>query len=73
MRQMGVNTHSMRQFPEYEELKRDSPGGVLRQFFLAVYIIVGSLLTAALVALVVLAPTRDSLVESGILPEEPLY
>ena len=44
------------QFPEYEELKRDSPGGGIRKFFLAVYIIIGSLVTAALIALVVLAP-----------------
>ena len=61
------------QFPEYEELKRDSPGGGIRKFFLAVYIIIGSLVTAALIALVVLAPTRDSLYEAGILAKEPLY
>ena len=73
MRQMGHAPHNMRQFPEYEELKRDSPGGLIRKFFLAVYIIVGSLLTAALVALVVFAPVRDTLHEAGILPETPLY
>lgn len=60
------------QFPEYEELKRDAAGGGLRKFFLAFYIIVGSLVTAALVALVVLAPVRPDLVKAGILPTQPL-
>ena len=57
----------------HHQLKRDSPGGGIRKFFLAVYIIIGSLVTAALIALVVLAPTRDSLYEAGILAKEPLY
>ena len=60
-------------FPEYEELKRDAPGGALRKFFLALYIIVGSLVTAALVALVILAPTRQALVDANILPKDPWY
>lgn len=72
MRHMG-DPRARHQFPEYEELKRDSPGGGIRKFFLAVYIIIGSLVTAALIALVVLAPTRDSLYEAGILAKEPLY
>jgi hypothetical protein len=72
MRHMGA-PRAHHQFPEYEELKRDSPGGGIRKFFLAVYIIIGSLVTAALIALVVLAPTRDSLYEAGILAKEPLY
>ena len=72
MRHMGA-PRAHHQFPEYEELKRDSPGGGIRKFFLAVYIIIGSLVTAVLIALVVLAPTRDSLYEAGILAKEPLY
>lgn len=60
-------------YPDYEELKRDAPGSGLRKFFLAVYIIVGSLVTAALVALVVLAPTRQALHEAGILPEKSVF
>ena len=60
-------------FPEYEELKRDAPGAGLRKFFLAIYIIVGSLVTAALLALVVLAPTRQYLVDKSILPKVPWY
>jgi len=65
MRQMGVNP---RHYPEYEELKRDAPGGAIRKFFLAVYIIVGSLVIAALLALVVEAPAEAKLKEAGILP-----
>lgn len=68
MRQMPPPRH----FPEYEELKRDAPGGNLRKFFLAFYIVVGSLVTAALIALVVLAPTRPNLVQAGLLPKKPL-
>ena len=64
--------NSRHNFPEYEELKRDSPGGGLRKFFLAIYIILGALVTAALIALVVLAPTRPGLVNAGILPEIPV-
>ena len=67
MRQMG------RSYPDYEELKRDAPGAGLRKFFLAVYILVGSLITAALIAMAVLAPTRDFLVEFNILPETESY
>ena len=55
-------------FPDYEELKRDAPGADLRKFFLAVYIIFGVLVTAALVALVVLAPTCTALYDLGLVP-----
>ena len=71
MRHMGPRAHH--QFPEYEELKRDSPGGGIRKLFLAVYIIIGSLVTAALIALVVFAPTRDALFQAGILGEKPSH
>ena len=72
MRHMGgMPRHTS--YPEYEELKRDAPGGGLRKFFLAAYIIVGSLVTAGLIALVVLAPARPDLVKAGLLPEEPLF
>jgi hypothetical protein len=54
-------------YPDYEELKSDSPGSGLRKFFLAVYIIVSALVAAALIALVVLAPSRGLLIEAGIL------
>ena len=53
-------------FPEYEELKRDAPGGGLRKFFLAVYIIVGSLVTTALLALVVLGWDE---IKAGVFPK----
>ena len=52
MRQMG------RSYPDYEELKRDAPGAGLRKFFLAVYIIVCFLVTAALILLVVFRPSN---------------
>ena len=71
MRHLGGPRHNP--YPDYEELKRDAPGGGIRKFFLAVYIIIGSLVTAALIALVVLAPTRDALHEAGILPKKPVY
>ena len=54
-------------YPDYEELKGDSPGSALRKFFLAVYIIVAALVAAALIALVVLAPSRSLLIDAGIL------
>ena len=45
-------------FPDYEELKGDSSGSGLRIFVLVVYFIINVIVTAALVLLVVLAPTR---------------
>ena len=57
----------MHPYPDYEELKGDSPGSGLRKFFLAVYIIVAALVAAALIALVVLAPSRSLLIDAGIL------
>lgn len=54
-------------YPDYEELKGDAPGSGLRKFFLAVYILVAGLVAAALIALVVLAPSRRYLQDAGIL------
>ena len=45
-------------YPDYEELKRDQPGSSVRTFVLCVYVIINLIVTAALVLLVVLAPTR---------------
>ena len=45
-------------FPDYEELTRDSPGSTVRLFILVVYFIVNVIVSAALILLVVLAPTR---------------
>ena len=42
-------------------LIRDAPGGVVRKFFLAVYVLGNVLFAAALILLVVLAPVRDVL------------
>lgn len=62
----GINSHP---YPDYEELKGDSPGSGVRKFFLAVYILVSGLVAAALIALVVLAPSRPLLQEVGILSD----
>ena len=56
-------------FPDYEELKGDSSGHGLRIFILVVYFIINVIVTTALILLVVLAPTRQKLVDIGILPE----
>ena len=40
-------------FPDYEELKRDSPGSTVRLFVLVVYFIVNVIVSAALILLVV--------------------
>ena len=40
---------------------RDAPGGVVRKFFLAVYVLGNVLFATALILLVVLAPVRDVL------------
>ena len=55
MRHMSRNGHV---FPDYEELKGDSSGSGLRIFVLVVYFIINIIVTAALILLVVLAPTR---------------
>merc|ERR1712045_181020 len=54
-------------FPDYEELKRDSPGSTVRLFVLVVYFIVNVIVSAALILLVVFAPTESKLVEIGLL------
>jgi len=68
MRPMGRNGGP---YPDYEELKRDQPGSSIRTFVLFVYMIVNVIVTAALILLVVLAPTRQELVKIGILPSVP--
>jgi len=55
-------------FPDYEELQRDSPGSTVRLFVFLIYFIVNVIVTAALILLVVLAPTRSKLECIGILP-----
>ena len=55
MRHMSRNGHV---FPDYEELKGDSSGSGLRIFVLVIYFIINVIVTAALILLVVLAPTR---------------
>jgi hypothetical protein len=55
------------QYPDYEELKRDHPGAGVRKFGLAAYIVVCFIVTAVLISLVVMAPTRPTLVNIGIL------
>ena len=55
MRPMTRNGHA---YPDYEELKRDAPGSSVRIFVLIVYMLVNVIVTAALVLLVVMAPTR---------------
>jgi len=55
------------QYPDYEELKRDHPGAGVRKFGLAAYTVVNFVVTALLIVLVVLAPTRPTLVNIGIL------
>ena len=74
----GYNSYPMRNmngkngnmYPDYEELKRDAPGGAVRKFFLAVYMLGNLVFAAALVLLVVFAPVRPILVRAGILPQE---
>merc|ERR1712050_290880 len=65
MRPITRNGHA---YPDYEELKRDAPGSSVRIFVLIVYMLVNMIVTAALVLLVVMAPTRSTLEEFGILP-----
>jgi len=65
MRPMARNGHA---YPDYEELKRDAPGSSVRIFVLIVYMLVNVIVTAALILLVVMAPTRSTLEEFGILP-----
>lgn len=65
MRPMTRNGHA---YPDYEELKRDAPGSSVRIFVLIVYMLVNVIVTAALILLVVMAPTRSTLEEFGILP-----
>lgn len=55
-------------YPDYEELKRDAPGSGVRIFVLIVYMMINIIVTAALILLVVMAPTRPKLEEFGILP-----
>jgi len=55
------------QFPDYEELKRDHPGAGIRKFGLAAYTVVCFIAAALLIALIVMAPTRPTLVNIGIL------
>jgi len=55
------------QYPDYEELKRDHPGAGVRKFGLAAYTVVNFIVTTVLIVLVVLAPTRPTLVNIGIL------
>ena len=55
MRPMARNGHA---YPDYEELKRDAPGSSVRIFVLIVYMLVNVIVTAALILLVVMAPTR---------------
>merc|ERR1712024_152891 len=66
MRHMSRNGHV---FPDYEELKGDSSGHGLRIFVLVVYFIINVIVTAALVLLEVLAPTRPMLVDWGLPPQ----
>ena len=47
----------------YLMINRDAPGGVVRKFFLAVYVLGNLLFAAALILLVVLAPVRDVLAQ----------
>jgi hypothetical protein len=65
MRAKGANASNS--YPDYEELKRDAPGGAVRKFILVVYGLVNALVTVALILLVVYAPTRPILEEVGIL------
>ena len=46
-------------YPDYEELKRDAPGSPIRIFVLIVYMLVNVIVAAALILLVVMAPTRS--------------
>ena len=58
-------------YPDYEELgKGDGPCAVTRKALLALYFLVVSIAAAALIGLVVLAPTRKALQYAGILPSE---
>ena len=57
--------------PDYEELgKGDGPCAITRKAVFALYFLVVSVVTAALISLVVLAPTRKALQDVGILPSE---
>ena len=59
-KRLGSMRHMARghMFPDYEELQRDSPGSTVRLFVFLIYFIVNVIVTAALILLVVLAPTR---------------
>lgn len=54
-------------YPDYEELKRDAPGSGIRTFTLVMYGIINAVVTAALILLVAMAPTRPVLIDIGIL------
>jgi len=64
--------HHLSGYPDYEELKRDAPGSPVRIFVLIVYMLVNVIVAAALILLVVMAPTRPALEEFGILPPAPV-
>jgi len=67
MRSMARNSHHS-SYPDYEELKGDAPGSGVRIFVLIVYMMVNIIVCAALILLVVMAPTRPTLEQFGILP-----
>lgn len=58
MRPMGGrgNGHA---YPDYEELKRDAPGSMVRIFILLVYMLINVLITAVLILIVILNPFRS--------------
>ena len=57
MRQMGGRNGHVYD-PDYEVIKRDAPGSMVRIFLLLVYALINVLVTAILILIVVLAPVR---------------
>jgi len=59
MRPLGGKANPYHAYPDYEELKRDSPGSAGRVFLLILYAIVNVVITATLILIVVFAPFRS--------------
>ncbi|XP_023349675.1 putative ferric-chelate reductase 1 homolog [Eurytemora carolleeae] len=67
--QAGYNPRHTGMYPDYEELKRDTPGSWVRVFTLVMYMLINCIVSAALILLVVMAPTRPILINIGILKQ----
>jgi len=63
MRPLGGKANPYQAYPDYEELKRDSPGSSGRVFLLILYAIINVVITAILILIVVYEPFRSWVAE----------